>query len=461
MNTLPFQLDITRPVLIVGNGEPASAKVRLLESLGATVQRWRQAPSESTIKRVEEANQHHATRVSLVIIAEQSEWTARILHWAREERLLINVVDAPAASDGFIPAIVARGAVKIGIGTGGVSPVLARLIRTRIEQVLPPQLDALATFAKRWQVRVRKALPDVSRRRRFWERLLTSVLADQIGELPDAAVDQLMLQRVKDAHVGLGQVSLVGSGPGDASLLTLRGLKRLQEADVVLYDQLVDPSVLALARRDAILEDVGKRRGHCPMPQEAICQRLVEWARSGHTVCRLKGGDPYIFGRGGEEALALSAAGVAVEVVPGVTAASAIAASQGIPLTHRGLARSVRFLTGHVAVRQSPVDWSAMLAQAETLVVYMGLSHAGTIARELLAVGAASATPVAFIQNGARQNARVWESCLADVAQAIPHIDLRDGPVLIMIGQVVTLRSRLQAPNAVHGDNALYWLNIA
>lgn len=250
----------------------------------------------------------------------------------------------------------------------------------------------------------------------------------------------------------VGRVSLVGTGPGDASLMTLRAVARLQSADYVLYDSLVHPEILDMARSGSVFEDVGKRRGYCPKPQDAISSRLVELARAGHGVCRLKGGDPYIYGRGGEEALALADAGIPFEVVPGITSASAVAASSGIPLTHRRVARTVRFLTGHLALEQLDTQWEALVHEQETLVIYMGLSHIDTIAEGLMAAGARGDLPVAFIQNGARATERRLVSDLAHAAAARWSFTLTDGPVLIIVGRVVELAEVLQ-PDMLHFDN--------
>jgi uroporphyrin-III C-methyltransferase/precorrin-2 dehydrogenase/sirohydrochlorin ferrochelatase len=258
----------------------------------------------------------------------------------------------------------------------------------------------------------------------------------------------------------------VGAGPGDASLLTLKGLQRLQEADVVLYDKLVSPEVLSLARRDAQMEDVGKRRGHCPTPQDSINARLVELGEQGLTVCRLKGGDPYLFGRGGEEALALVQAGIPVEVVPGITTASATAAATGIPLTHRRVARSVRYITGHLALQQTDTDWQALAQAQETLVIYMGFTHLQSIAQRLQEAGLKAATPFALIQNATTPRQQVVHGQLNRVDEAAAELCLEEGPILVIIGEVTRLAQEL-APKAVddvlksqHTD-PLYWLQSA
>jgi uroporphyrin-III C-methyltransferase / precorrin-2 dehydrogenase / sirohydrochlorin ferrochelatase len=239
-------------------------------------------------------------------------------------------------------------------------------------------------------------------------------------------------------------VYLVGAGPGDPSLLTIKALQAIQKADVILYDKLVSTEILSLARRDAVLEDVGKRRGSCPVPQDEICARLVELGKQGKVVCRLKGGDPYLFGRGGEEAIALANAGIDPIVIPGVTSASAIAAATGIPLTHREIARSVRFITGHLALQKYIDNWPSLIAENETAVIYMGFSHIKNISRSFLKAGSDPGTPVAAIQNGTLENQKVVITTLEKVLTEDIFLYLKDGPILLIIGKVVTLRNSIK-----------------
>jgi len=463
---LPFQLQISgRPVLLIGSGEAADAKARLLTERGAVITHWPNRPCAEQIRHATEANRTAASRFVLVIIAEVCDWTRTLMPWLQQERLLINAVDAPELSDGFIPAIVSRGRVQIGIGTGGSSPVLARFIRTRLEQVLPQGLEELAELADRWQLRVRQVIKDLGIRRRFWERQLSGSAGQAALDQRPELADNIIQQALHSEQPASGRVALVGAGPGDASLLTLKGLQRLQEADVVLFDKLVSPEVLSLARRDAQLEDVGKRRGHCPTPQENINRRLVELGQQGLSVCRLKGGDPYLFGRGGEEALALVEAGIPVEVVPGVTTASATAAATGIPLTHRRLARSVRFITGHLALEQTETDWQPLALGQETLVIYMGFSHLETIAARLMAAGLSPATPLVLVQNATTPRQRVVHGEIGRSQQATEQLRLAEGPVLIMVGETTRLAKQLDPSLAAQPVSAaadpLFWLDSA
>ena len=463
---LPFQLQISgRPVLLIGSGEAADAKARLLTERGAVITHWPTHPSAEQIQQATEANRTAASRFVLVIIAEVCDWTRALMPWLEQERLLLNAVDAPELSDGFIPAIVSRGRVQIGIGTGGSSPVLARFIRTRLEQVLPQGLEELAELADRWQLRVRRVIKDLGIRRRFWERQLSGSAGQAALDQRRELADNIIQQALDSEQPASGRVALVGAGPGDASLLTLKGLQRLQEADVVLFDKLVSPEVLSLARRDAQLEDVGKRRGHCPTPQENINRRLVELGRQGLSVCRLKGGDPYLFGRGGEEALALVEAGIPVEVVPGVTTASATAAATGIPLTHRRLARSVRFITGHLALEQTETDWQPLALGQETLVIYMGFSHLEAIAARLMAAGLSPTTPLVLVQNATTSRQRVVHGEIGRSLQATEQLRLAEGPVLIMVGETTRLAKQLDPSLAAQPVTAaadpLFWLDSA
>jgi len=463
---LPFQLQISgRPVLLIGSGEAANAKARLLTERGAVITHWPTPPSAEQIQHATEANRTAASRFVLVIIAEVCDWTRALMPWLEQERLLLNAVDAPELSDGFIPAIVSRGRVQIGIGTGGSSPVLARFIRTRLEQVLPQGLEELAELADRWQLRVRRVIKDLGIRRRFWERQLSGSAGQAALDQRPELADNIIQQALDSEQPASGRVALVGAGPGDASLLTLKGLQRLQEADVVLFDKLVSPEVLSLARRDAQLEDVGKRRGHCPTPQENINRRLVELGQQGLSVCRLKGGDPYLFGRGGEEALALVEAGIPVEVVPGVTTASATAAATGIPLTHRRLARSVRFITGHLALEQTETDWQPLALGQETLVIYMGFSHLEAIAARLMAAGLSPTTPLVLVQNATTPRQRVVHGEIGRSLQATEQLRLAEGPVLIMVGETTRLAKQLDPSLAAQPVTAaadpLFWLDSA
>lgn len=457
--SLPIALRVAgQPIALVGEGEGAQAKARLLDARAADV-RYHGTEAE-LIERYGVTSLAEAINGARAVFVASDD--ADLIEAARElaaqRGVLINVMDQPAACQFTVPAIVDRGPIQISIATDGVSPVLARLLRGRIEQVLPAGFERLASLAKRWQAPVREAIDGLSNRRRFWERLLTGAIAQQAMQGED--VDAKVQAELDSLDTPSGEVYLVGAGPGDAELLTLKGLRLLQQADIVLYDALVSPEVLELARRDAVLEDVGKRRGRCPMPQEAIIERILFWARQGRRVCRLKGGDPYLFGRGGEEALAVAGDGIPFQVVPGITSASGIAAQAGIPLTHRGIARSVRFATGHLANGSLPTDFSRLVDQQETLVLYMALHHMPAIQATLIGADVAPNTPVAFIQNGARPNQQVWRTTLEQAADVAAKIDPEQGPTLIILGEVVNLAQHL-AGNTLADEVAGSWIQAA
>ena len=460
---LPFQLSVTgRSVLLIGDGEAAIAKHRLLAERGAQLEHWTATPTASQKRAVEIANEDPATRFVLAVIADDAAWARELIDWVNRERMLLNVVDAPSQSAGFIPAIVSRGNIQVGIGSGGTSPVLARYLRTRIEHAVPAEVERLSHLTQRWQTHVRSAIPEVQTRRLFWEQVLAGPVADAAIRGDAKSADRQVERMLSNHNPVKGHVSLVGAGPGEAGLFTLKGLSRLQQADVVLYDKLVSPDVLALARRDAVLEDVGKRRGLCPMPQDAICARLVELGKQGLRVCRLKGGDPLMFGRGGEEAMALAAANVSFDIVPGITTAAAVAASTGMPLTHRGIARSVRFITGHLALTEEARSWQALAAEQETVVLYMGFSHLRDIASSLIAAGVPKHMPIAAVQNAARSDQTVVRATLANSACIQQQLNLEDGPIIILIGQVTALSLGIASDQAHEAINTpLHWTKSA
>lgn len=454
--SLPIALRVAgAPIALIGEGEGARAKSRLLIARGAQIRYYGSDADLEQQFGLLAWDEVFSGVLACFVASEDSALIEQAKQAAAELGVLINVMDRPSDCQFTVPAIVDRGPIQVSIATDGVSPVLARLLRGRIEQIIPAGFERLAALAKRWQQPVREAIDTLSNRRRFWERLLSGTLASRAmrGEDVEAAVQR----EIDQVDASTGEVYLVGAGPGDAELITLKGLRLLQQADVVLYDALVSPEVLELARRDAVLEDVGKRRGHCPMPQAAIIERILYWAQRGRRVCRLKGGDPYLFGRGGEEALAIAAQQIPFQVVPGITSAAGVAAQAGIPLTHRGIARSVRYVTGHLASGSLPADWSRLVDQQETLVLYMALHHLPKIKAELLGAGVQATTPVALIQNGSRVNQREWIATLDDCDQASEQIDPDDGPTLVMVGQVVSLAHQLK-PAVLADPTADSWM---
>lgn len=356
----------------------------------------------------------------------------------RARRVLINCVDSLELSTVTFPSIVDREPVTVAISTDGTSPTLARYIRTRIETMLPNATGALARFFGARRARVKDAIDDVAGRQQFWDEVLASSVPDDVyrGDLTraDAAFDRLL----GDGGPQTGLVSLVGAGPGDPDLLTLRALRTLQRAEVVLYDNLVSPGVLDLARRDAERIYVGKRRDFPSTRQESINELLVEHARAGRRVVRLKGGDPFIFGRGGEEIETLVELDIGFEVVPGITAALGCAAYAGIPLTHRDLAQSVRFVTGHLSDDRTNLEWPELAKPDQTLVIYMGLASIVRLCAELLAHGVDPRLPLAIVSRGTLADQAVIRTTLDGVADVVAEQDIK-GPTTTIVGRVASL----------------------
>jgi uroporphyrin-III C-methyltransferase/precorrin-2 dehydrogenase/sirohydrochlorin ferrochelatase len=359
--------------------------------------------------------------------------------------VLVNVVDAPELCTYIVPSIIDRSPLVIALSSGGNAPVLLRLIRERLEQQFPASFGWLAELAGSMRGRVKQAIPEGDGRRRFWERVLDGPVADAAIAGRREAARQLLEDAVsagaqpEDAQ---GEVWLVGAGPGDPDLLTLRALRLMQRADVVFHDNLVSPGVLDLVRRDAERIYVGKRRGEHAVPQARINEMLVEQARAGRRALRLKGGDPFVFGRGGEEIATLRAQGIPFQVVPGITAANGCAAYAGIPLTHRDHAQSVRFVTGHLKAGTVNLSWPELAEPGQTLVIYMGLVALEEICMQLIAHGRAATTPVAMVEAGTLPEQRVIVGTLATIAERVRQADAR-APTLVIIGEVVRLRDAL------------------
>ncbi|MDJ0391346.1 siroheme synthase CysG [Roseomonas sp. E05] len=449
----PVFLDLAgTEVLVVGGGDVAAAKCRLLRPAGAAIRVVDPAPEPviedlaaagqvALLRRAFAPEDLDGARLCYVALDDAAE-AAAVVAEARRRGVLVNAVDRPALCDFTTPAMVQRGPVAIAIGTAGLAPALARDLRARIEAAVPPAFGALAAFCARWRDRVAAALPDRDRRRRLWDEVLEGAEAAALLEREDAgAADAAMEARLARSGTApqRGRASLVGAGPGDPDLLTLKALRALTRADVVLYDKLVDPRVLGLARRDARRIDVGKRCGRHSMSQAAINALLVREVRSGAHVVRLKGGDPFIFGRGGEELEALRAAGAEVEVVPGITTALAVAARLGVPLTHRGAARGLHLITAHGADDALPAhDWRALAESQGTLAVYMGARTLPRLAGALLAAGMAADTPAIAVENASLPGERRIAAPLAEIAGAVAAAAVQ-GPTLVLIGAVVAL----------------------
>lgn len=440
-----------RPVLVVGGGEVALRKARLLAEAGAQLRVV--APDIRSELQAMAGEQGMFLRgyqtddlqgVGLVIAATDDEpLNARISAEAQALGIPVNVVDAPALCSVIFPAIVDRSPLIVAVSSGGDAPVLARLIRAKIETWIPATYGQLANLGKRFRERVKLMFPDVQQRRVFWEDVFQGQIAESIFAGKPAEGERLLEERLAGAAPrALGEVYLVGAGPGDPDLLTFRALRLMQQADVVLYDRLVAAPIIDLCRRDAERIYVGKRRADHAVPQEQINQLLIDLAREGKRVLRLKGGDPFIFGRGGEEIEQLAAEGIPFQVVPGITAASGCAAYAGIPLTHRDHAQSVRFVTGHLKDGSSNLPWKDLVAPGQTLVFYMGLVGLPDICAQLIAHGRDAETPAALVQQGTTQNQRVFTGSLATLPALVAEHEVH-APTLVIVGEVVTLRDKL------------------
>jgi uroporphyrin-III C-methyltransferase/precorrin-2 dehydrogenase/sirohydrochlorin ferrochelatase len=451
MLALPLSWPLeNRQVVLIGAGAWAIRKLNLLNRTPAKIIVFAPlADLADALPRWPEAAE--LADAALIIVAfEDRALAEKGAALARTSRAPLNVVDFPDLSDFHVPAIIDRGSLSIGVATGGTAPVLARETRRKIEAAIPPSETEVAAFATALSPRLRELLPNTDDRRRVWENVLQSPAAElaRTGKIDEAV--ELALTLVNAPRTGV--VHLVGAGPGDPELLTLKALRLLSEADVIVYDRLVGDGIMDLARRDADRFYVGKARSNHSVPQEQIHELLVEQARLGKRVVRLKGGDPFVFGRGGEEVEALRAAGIEVHITPGVTAALGCAASAAVPLTHRDHAQSVTFITGHAKdgdPDNNPLllDWSALSAPHHTLVVYMGVATSKIISDKLMAHGRMPDTPALIIENGTRANERrtlVSLSTLADTVAANPP----KGPTLVIIGEVAAL---YQDQNAIAG----------
>jgi uroporphyrin-III C-methyltransferase/precorrin-2 dehydrogenase/sirohydrochlorin ferrochelatase len=450
---LPIFADLKqRPVLVVGGGEVAARKIDLLLRAGAQVRIVAQALSPELEQRKQAAEVSWLAQaflpeqlddVFLVIAAtDDAALNAEVFEQANQRFVMANVVDDQPKCSFIFPSIVDRSPIVVAISSSGKAPVLARMLREKLETLLPTSLGQMADIAGRWRESVKTQFTSMRARRRFWEQAFAGRFASLASAGKLAEAEQALQQQLENAEdiSHSGNVTLVGAGPGDAGLLTLRGLQVMQQADVVLYDYLVSDEVLDLVRRDADKICVGKRAGSHSVAQEETNRLLVELALQGKKVVRLKGGDPFIFGRGGEELQAVQAAGIPFQVVPGVTAAAGATAYAGIPLTHRDHAQSVVFVTGHCKPEDNGIQWETLAKGKQTLAIYMGTLKAAEISQQLIANGRAAHTPVAVIGRGTRADQQVLTGTLDNLehlAQQAPT------PALLVIGEVVALHQQL------------------
>ncbi|MEQ4530340.1 MAG: siroheme synthase CysG [Mixta sp.] len=451
MDYLPIFADLkAKPVLVVGGGDVAARKIELLRRAGAQVQiaareLCAELQSLADSQQVEWLAPHFEEQqldsVYLVIAAtDDSALNAQVFTAANQRRLLANVVDDQPKCSFIFPSIVDRSPLVVAISSSGTAPVLARMLREKLEALLPANLGQMAQVAGEWREKVKQRFSKMSDRRRFWERAFNGLFASQMAAGNVQGAKQTLDAELTAETHHQGEIILVGAGPGDAGLLTLRALQVMQQADVVLYDHLVSDEILDLVRRDADRLCVGKRAGAHSVAQEETNRLLVSLAAQGKRVVRLKGGDPFIFGRGGEELQAAQEAGIPFQVVPGVTAASGATAYAGIPLTHRDYAQSVLFITGHCRADGDAIDWPALARARQTLAIYMGTVKAAEIAEQLIAHGRAATTPVAVIGRGTRQDQQVLTGTLAELEQLAQQAPT---PALLVIGEVVNLHAQL------------------
>lgn len=451
MDHLPIFCQLRdRACLLVGGGDVAERKARLLLEAGArlTVNALAFVPQFTvwekagmlTLAEGEFAESLLDESWLVIAATDDADVNQRVSDAAEARRIFCNVVDAPKQASFIMPSIIDRSPLMVAVSSGGTSPVLARLLREKLESLLPQHLGQVAKYAGQLRARVKKQYATMSERRRFWEKLfvndrLAQSLANQDRQAIDATTEQLLNEPLDHR----GEVVLVGAGPGDPGLLTLKGLQQIQQADIVVYDRLVSDEIMNLVRRDADRVFVGKRAGYHCVPQEEINQILLREAQKGKRVVRLKGGDPFIFGRGGEELETLCQANIPFSVVPGITAASGCSAYAGIPLTHRDYAQSVRLVTGHLKT-DSELDWKNLAAEKQTLVFYMGLSQASNIQENLIKFGMSADMPVALVENGTAIKQRVVSGALSQLSSLAHQVE---SPSLIIVGRVVGLRDKL------------------
>jgi uroporphyrin-III C-methyltransferase/precorrin-2 dehydrogenase/sirohydrochlorin ferrochelatase len=455
MDYFPIFLDIkSKRCVVIGGGAVAERKTATLLKAGADVilisprltnslTGWRDAGQLTHIERTfEEADLSDA---HLVIAAtNDAQVNQRIAELAERRRIPINVADQPELCSFIVPSIIDRSPVVAAISTGGASPVLARLIRSRIESIIPAGYGRLANLCSHFRQRVKETFSNPADRRIFWDRILEGGVAERIFSGHAEEADRLMEKALSEARLtqDMGEVYLVGAGPGDPDLLTFRALRLMQQADVVVYDRLVARAILDMTRPDAEHIYVGKERDKHTMRQEEINKLLARLAKAGKRVVRLKGGDPFIFGRGGEEIDTLAAEGVPFQVIPGITAAAGCASYAGIPLTHRDYAQSVTFVTGHLKDGSMNLNWDMLAQPNQTTVFYMGLVGLPVICRELQAHGVSADMPIALIQQGTTHMQRVYTGTLGTI-EGILAKEKPKPPTLIIVGRVVELQDKL------------------
>ena len=458
MNTpnLPIFLKLkNQPCLIIGGGEVALRKIRSLLKADAKVTVISPEICNELNELTKEEKIYHSQTVfsdqdlmdcKLVIAAtDNRKLNKQVSQLAQQRNIPVNVVDDPELCSFIMPSVVERLPVQIAISTGGNSPVLARLLRAKLETLIPSSYGRLADLMGRFRDKAKQQIPDFQQRRHFWENVLQGSIAELLFSGQEKAAENKLESFFNNPDQPLtetGNVALIGCGPGDPDLLTFRALRLMQQADVVLYDRLVAPEIVDLARKDAERIYVGKKRNQHTLQQESINDLLVRLAKDGKRVVRLKGGDPFIFGRGGEEIQSLASEGISFQVVPGITAASGCASYAGIPLTHRDYAQSCQFVTGHLKDGSVDLDWESLVHKNQTVIIYMGLVGLRNICEKLIVHGMSENMPVALIQQGTTIDQEVLIGTLETLPDLAENETIKP-PTLIIVGEVVTLHDTL------------------
>ena len=466
MNFLPIFLNIQQySILIIGGGHVAARKAELMIKAGGHLevcapamdarltflsehfpQQLRLSSGEVSIRDLDKLMQN---RQLVVAATDDEQLNGQIAASCKTRHILCNVVDDGAAGSFIFPAIIDRDPVLAAVSSSGQAPVLTRLLRGKIEAAIPSAFGHLGNLATKYRTKVKQSLPNISKRRSFWENILTGTVAELVFSGEQQQAEKLLERQLQSASQDsqtVGEVYLVGAGPGDPDLLTFKALRLMQQADVVFYDALVSQPVLDLVKRDAELVHVGKRRSNHTLPQHDINRLLIDHALQGRRVLRLKGGDPFIFGRGGEEIEGLMAHQIPFQVVPGITAASGCASYSGIPLTHRDYSQSVRFITGHLKDGTLNLPWQEFAYENQTLVFYMGLNGLDIICQQLIAHGRKPDTRIALISKGTTPEQRVLTGTLATMTDILNEQPVK-APTLIIVGEVVGLRDKLSWKN--------------
>lgn len=455
MDIFPISLKLKQQLcLIVGGGSIAFRKASLLAKAGAILHviapeidenlkmLVQASHGELVYKPFDEADLNKPYKL-VIAATDQPDVNHHVFVVCEQKNLLVNSVDDIPNCRFMVPALIDRSPLVISIASNGTSPVLSRQLRTQLETLIPHGIGKLAQFSGEWRKAVKEKISNPDERRIFWEDLYASPFKEQVFNDNLIVAKQMMEDALAKWTTPKGEVYLVGAGPGDPELLTLKALRLMQQSDVVIYDRLVSPPILDLCRRDADKIYVGKSRSNHAVPQEGINQLLIQYALEGKRVCRLKGGDPFIFGRGGEEIQELVTANIPFQVVPGITAASGCSAYAGIPLTHRDYAQSVRFLTGHLKEGSPELPWPELIYENQTLVLYMGLVGLETICNRLIEHGQRPDMPVALISKGTTPEQKVIVGNLENIAKKVVQHEVQ-APTLTIIGEVVKLREQLQ-----------------